>query len=112
MFQITVLGFKQENSRIIARYTRNGSEQELVVDVVVVATGRKPNIETLNLENAGVEYGKDGILVNNELKTTADNIYAGPYHGKADCRNNISLSNFFRDREKGICEISEDKTAY
>lgn len=47
-----------------------------VVDVVVVATGSMPNIEALNPENAGVEYGKEGILVNNELKTTADNIYA------------------------------------
>ena len=72
----TVLGFKKENSRIIARYTRNGSEKELVVDAVVVATGRKPNIEGLDLENAGVEYGKEGILVNDELMTTADNIYA------------------------------------
>ena len=37
----TVLGFKKENSRIIARYTRNGSEKELAVDAVLVATGEK-----------------------------------------------------------------------
>ncbi len=37
----TVLGFKQENSGIIARYARNGLEQELVVDAVVVATGQE-----------------------------------------------------------------------
>jgi pyruvate/2-oxoglutarate dehydrogenase complex dihydrolipoamide dehydrogenase (E3) component len=72
----TVLGFKKENSRIIARYRQDGSEKELVVDAVVVATGRKPNIEGLNLENAGVEYGKEGILVNDELMTTTDTIYA------------------------------------
>jgi pyruvate/2-oxoglutarate dehydrogenase complex dihydrolipoamide dehydrogenase (E3) component len=72
----TVMGFKRENSRIIARYSRNGSEKELVVDTVIVATGRKPNIEELNLENAGVVYKKEGILVNDELMTTTDNIYA------------------------------------
>jgi pyruvate/2-oxoglutarate dehydrogenase complex dihydrolipoamide dehydrogenase (E3) component len=72
----TVRGFTKENSRIIARYTRNGSEKDLVVDAVVVATGRKPNIEDLLLENAGVEYGKEGILVNDELMTTTANIYA------------------------------------
>lgn len=71
-----VLGFKKENSRIIARYARNGSEKELVVDAVVVATGRKPNIEELRLENAGVGYGNEGILVNDELKTTSDTIFA------------------------------------
>jgi pyruvate/2-oxoglutarate dehydrogenase complex dihydrolipoamide dehydrogenase (E3) component len=72
----TVTGFKRENSRITARYTRNGSEKDLVVDTVIVATGRKPNIEELNLENAGVAYKKEGILVNDELMTTTDNIYA------------------------------------
>ncbi|HZK29652.1 MAG TPA: FAD-dependent oxidoreductase [Methanoregula sp.] len=72
----TVLGFKKTDSRITARYTKNGSENELVVDAVIVATGRKPNTGDLKLENAGVAYGKEGILVNDELKTTADNIYA------------------------------------
>jgi pyruvate/2-oxoglutarate dehydrogenase complex dihydrolipoamide dehydrogenase (E3) component len=72
----TVLGFKRDNSRIIARYTRNGSEQELSVDAVLVAIGRRPNIEELNLENAGVAYRKEGILVNDELMTTTENIYA------------------------------------
>jgi pyruvate/2-oxoglutarate dehydrogenase complex dihydrolipoamide dehydrogenase (E3) component len=107
----TVLGFKQENSRIIARYTRNGSEQELVVDVVVVATGRKPNIEALNLENAGVEYGKEGILVNNELKTTADNIYAcGDVIGKylftqaASFYAGIAVNNLVKDEKKTISD--------
>lgn len=107
----TVLGFKQENSRIIARYTRNGSEQELVVDVVVVATGRKPNIEALNLENAGVEYGKEGILVNNELKTTADNIYAcGDVIGKylftqaASFYAGIAVNNIVKDEKKTISD--------
>ncbi len=72
----TIRGFTREDSRIIARYIRNGSEKDLVVDAVVVATGRKPNIEDLLLENAGVECGKEGILVNDELMTTTSNIYA------------------------------------
>jgi len=72
----TVQEFKRENSRTIVHYSRNGSDNELVVDAVVVAIGRKPNIEGLYLENAGVEYKKEGIVVNDELKTTADNIYA------------------------------------
>jgi pyruvate/2-oxoglutarate dehydrogenase complex dihydrolipoamide dehydrogenase (E3) component len=72
----TVQAFRRENSRTLVHYTRNGSEQELVVDAVIVAIGRKPNIEELSLENAGVEYRKDGIIVDDELKTTTDNIYA------------------------------------
>jgi pyruvate/2-oxoglutarate dehydrogenase complex dihydrolipoamide dehydrogenase (E3) component len=33
-------------------------------------------IEDLLHENAGVAYGKAGIIVNDELKTTTDSIYA------------------------------------
>jgi pyruvate/2-oxoglutarate dehydrogenase complex dihydrolipoamide dehydrogenase (E3) component len=107
----TVLGFEQENSRITARYTRNGSEQELGVDAVVVATGRKPNIEALNLENAGVGYGKEGILVDNELKTTADNIYAcGDVIGKylftqaASFYAGVAVNNIVKDEKKTISD--------
>jgi pyruvate/2-oxoglutarate dehydrogenase complex dihydrolipoamide dehydrogenase (E3) component len=106
-----VLGFRRDDSRIIARYTRKGLEQELVVDAVVVATGRKPNIEGLNLENAGVEYGKEGILVNDELKTTADNIYAcGDVIGKylftqaASFYAGIAVNNIVKDEKKTISD--------
>jgi len=107
----TVLGFKQENSQIIARYARNGSEQELVVDAVVVATGRRPNIKDLLLENAGVEYGKGGILVNDELMTTTDNIYAcGDVIGKylftqaASFYAGIAVNNIVHSEKKTISE--------
>jgi pyruvate/2-oxoglutarate dehydrogenase complex dihydrolipoamide dehydrogenase (E3) component len=48
----------------------------LAVDEILVATGRVPNVETLNLQAAGVEVGKAGILVNAKLQTTNPRIYA------------------------------------
>lgn len=42
----------------------------------LIATGRKPNTEGLDLEKAGVQFDKRGIVVNKRLKTTAPNIYA------------------------------------
>ena len=48
----------------------------LVVDEILVAAGRVPNVETLNLQAAGVEVGKQGILVNEKLQTTNPKIYA------------------------------------
>ncbi|MFB3193399.1 hypothiocyanous acid reductase MerA [Staphylococcus pseudintermedius] len=52
-------------------------------DAVLVATGRKPNTEGLNLEAAGVQLGQRGeIIVNDKLQTSADHIYAvGDVHG-------------------------------
>ncbi|MGF1521713.1 MAG: dihydrolipoyl dehydrogenase family protein [Leptolyngbyaceae cyanobacterium] len=46
------------------------------VDEILVAAGRVPNVETLNLQGAGVEVGKQGIIVNAKLQTTNPKIYA------------------------------------
>ncbi|MFP4936138.1 hypothiocyanous acid reductase MerA [Staphylococcus pseudintermedius] len=52
-------------------------------DAILVATGRKPNTEGLNLEAAGVQLGQHGeIIVNDKLQTSVDHIYAvGDVHG-------------------------------
>ena len=53
-------------------------------DAVLVAAGRVPNVEELNLEAAGVRHGRKGIEVNEYLQTSQPHIYAagdvaGPY---------------------------------
>ncbi len=51
---------------------------------LLIAVGRRPAIDGLNLEKAGVSYTRKGITVNDTLQTTASHIYAagdvvGPY---------------------------------
>ncbi|MEM6836418.1 MAG: NAD(P)/FAD-dependent oxidoreductase [Cyanobacteria bacterium P01_C01_bin.120] len=48
----------------------------IVVDEILVAAGRVPNIESLNLQAAGVDVGKEGVIVNGKLQTTNPKIYA------------------------------------
>ena len=43
---------------------------------LLMATGRRPNVDGLNLEKAGVEYSPKGIVVNNRLQTSNKKIYA------------------------------------
>ena len=50
--------------------------KNIIVDEILVAGGRLPNIESLNLEVAGVGVGKPGIIVNEKLQTTNSKIYA------------------------------------
>lgn len=50
--------------------------EELVVDEILVSAGRLPNVETLNLEAAGVTYDAQGIKVNAKLQTANPRIYA------------------------------------
>jgi pyruvate/2-oxoglutarate dehydrogenase complex dihydrolipoamide dehydrogenase (E3) component len=54
-----------------------GSEKVAAVNEILVATGRTPNIEGLNLEAVGVQYdSKAGVKVNDRLQTTNPRIFA------------------------------------
>ncbi|MBE9189286.1 mercuric reductase [Gloeocapsopsis crepidinum LEGE 06123] len=60
------------------KYLIAGNEK-IAVDQILIATGRNPNVESLNLEAAGVELhqsSKKGIRVNAKLQTTNPRIYA------------------------------------
>ncbi|HVR91650.1 MAG TPA: glutathione-disulfide reductase [Novosphingobium sp.] len=54
-----------------------GKHDPIPADVVLVATGRKPNTADLGLENAGVELGEKGeIKVDEFSQTSCPSIYA------------------------------------
>ncbi|MDC3414459.1 mercury(II) reductase [Aquibacillus sp. 3ASR75-11] len=56
---------------------KDGEEQVITADQVLVATGRTPNTVSLNLEVAGVEIGKKGeVVVDDYLQTTNPRVYA------------------------------------
>lgn len=57
-------------------YTREGRESEIVCDAILSAAGRVPNLEGLNLEAAGVRYSRDGVIVDERLRTSNPRIYA------------------------------------
>jgi glutathione reductase (NADPH) len=50
--------------------------ESFVVDCVMFATGRKPNVQGLGLEKAGVTLAKGAIAVDEFSRTSAPNIYA------------------------------------
>lgn len=55
----------------------SGVDKEVSVDEILVAIGRVPNIEGLNLEAAGIEYNKKGVITDQAMRTSAKNIWAG-----------------------------------
>ncbi|MBW4650538.1 MAG: mercuric reductase [Kastovskya adunca ATA6-11-RM4] len=57
-------------------FSSNGKEEAITVDEILVGAGRAPNVEGLNLAAVGVEYGKEGVKVNDYLQTTNPKIYA------------------------------------
>lgn len=55
----------------------NGEKRIIEAEQLLVATGRKPNIESLNLHAAGVDVGsRDEIVIDEYSKTTNTQIYA------------------------------------
>lgn len=73
-----------------ARFTRagrNGSKKivtakqgdqflQFEADEIVLAIGRQPNVEGLNLEAAGIKYEGNGIIVDEYLQTSSSNVLA------------------------------------
>jgi mercuric reductase len=53
-----------------------GAGRELRVTHVLLAAGRVPNVEELELERAGIERTKAGIAVDAHLRTTAEGVWA------------------------------------
>jgi pyruvate/2-oxoglutarate dehydrogenase complex dihydrolipoamide dehydrogenase (E3) component len=47
-----------------------------VVEDILLATGRKPNVMEMNVESAGIQYNEQGIIVNRHLQTSTPNILA------------------------------------
>ena len=54
--------------------TSSGLEVE--ADTLLVAAGRRANVEGMGLDAAGVAYGPEGIRVDRHLRTTAKGVYA------------------------------------
>lgn len=72
------------NNKIILEVERNDNIDTLEGDSILLALGRTPNINNLNLEEVEVKFNKRGIEVNEYLETNVKNIYAvgdvvGPY---------------------------------
>jgi len=66
---------KTEAGKVL-HFSRDGQNQSITVDEILVAVGRLPNVEGLNLENVGVDFDRQGVKVNDYLQTTNPKIYA------------------------------------
>ncbi len=67
---------RQTDAGKIIEFTMNGQAESVLVDEILLAVGRRPNVESLDLETAQVEYTKKGVTINDKLQTTNKNIYA------------------------------------
>ncbi|MEQ9266771.1 MAG: FAD-dependent oxidoreductase [Balneolaceae bacterium] len=87
MDELKSQGVSFELGSSIKKISRNGDKIQVHIEQggkarviegshLLMATGRRPNIEELNLESTGISYTKKGITVNNSCQTNVSHIYA------------------------------------
>ena len=93
------------------RITLRFGGQSVTGAALLLAAGRQPNVENLNLPNAGVAFTKKGITVDDHLETTQPGIYAvgditgqlqfthvADYHARVAIRNTLVPFGFLRQK--------------
>ena len=83
--QAQVTGITIDDSSVYkVSYTRKGKEETVEADRVLMAVGRKANVDSLNLADAGIEFTPRGIVVDDRtMQTNVPHIYAiGDINGK------------------------------
>lgn len=58
------------------RYAQKGRVQSVSVEKVLVAVGRKADLDTMNFRDAGIASGPRGILTDSNMQTNIPHVYA------------------------------------
>jgi pyruvate/2-oxoglutarate dehydrogenase complex dihydrolipoamide dehydrogenase (E3) component len=66
----------QRGEKKVAQARQGEEVLQVEADALLIALGRAPNVDGLNLEAAGVAFGQQGITTDAYLRTTVPNIFA------------------------------------
>mmetsp|Transcript_16064 Transcript_16064/g.27103 ORF Transcript_16064/g.27103 Transcript_16064/m.27103 type:complete len:389 (+) Transcript_16064:368-1534(+) len=70
-------GGEDDPDQVKVTFKRRGEVEEKVFDLIMLATGRSPNVQGLNCEGGGVKYSSThGIEVDKHLRTSNSNVFA------------------------------------
>ncbi len=73
-----VTEIREENGQAVTVYEKDGRQETAVSDKVLVAVGREPNMDGLELQNTSIVLNERnrGIKVNEYMRTNVEHIYA------------------------------------
>jgi pyruvate/2-oxoglutarate dehydrogenase complex dihydrolipoamide dehydrogenase (E3) component len=88
----------KDGTDIRVSFSANGVAQAVTGSHLLVATGRRPNCDSLGLEAAGIGVDRRGyIVVNDKLETNVPGIYA---MGDINGRGGFTTTNRIRSRAR------------
>jgi glutathione reductase (NADPH) len=67
-----VVGVEGSSNHLFVRASASGQKRTFEADMVVHAAGRKPEIDDLNLDIAGVQWDRHGVKVNEFLQSVSN----------------------------------------
>lgn len=67
---------QNEDYQVVVTCDVKGKEESIVSSDLLMAVGRAPRVDGLNLEAAGVEYSPKGIVVDDWMRTNVPHIFA------------------------------------
>jgi pyruvate/2-oxoglutarate dehydrogenase complex dihydrolipoamide dehydrogenase (E3) component len=72
-----LIGASRRDGKKVVTFSVDGAEREVVADEIFFALGRIPNVDSLGLEAAGVQFGEwSGIAVDATMRTSNPKIFA------------------------------------
>jgi pyruvate/2-oxoglutarate dehydrogenase complex dihydrolipoamide dehydrogenase (E3) component len=75
-FNVETEQVSRNGDKKVVHGTEDGKPTTWEADELLVAVGRRPNVEDLGLEELGVETRPKGVIVDNRGRTTVDTVYA------------------------------------
>lgn len=81
--QSAVKSIHRGTDGLLVDFEQKKKPVQAIADVVLIATGRAANTESLCLEAAGISCGKGGITVDDDMQTSVSGVYAiGDVNGR------------------------------
>jgi len=74
--KVKVLNCTKTEDGVVVTFEDGPESKEIAGSHLLVAAGRRVNIENLNLEAAGIQYNARGIKVNRSLRSSNKRVYA------------------------------------
>lgn len=66
------------------RFAKDGREDSVEADIVLISAGRRPNVEDCGFEKAGLDFDRKGVRVDEFMRTNLPGVYAaGDVTGKS-----------------------------
>lgn len=74
--QAKVNAVTKQGEALVVTYEYKGEQKTCEADTVLVAVGRAPNVQALNLSEVGIDYSPKGIAVDENMRTNLPHVYA------------------------------------